>query len=364
MFLFCMRRIIRRYYYDELNNYIGLAYLAVASGVIAGWTSVLTKAVVELTLTAVVQHDGSDYRHMGTYLFFLLIPWFLGMKFKYISIGVSTFQVRIFMPLYQVLTVTSHAVCGIIYYQDFSEPSSFYIRKTSQEEQVEESTGAGGETEGFVDVTGVEEAAATERRQLYQETNPAAVNMTFYLVGMGLTLCGLCVMMLDYPLGGGVPGGPSFDDDPKDPLAGKDWGSKEYWKTTMIASPSRNNAGVGELLGFGFGADDAILEGEEDEDGGRGGRVDGTGDDTERTALLAGYPRRSAPQHHHHGVEPGGRGSSWSGSGRPASSSAAGTDGGPFGLLSSSSANSASTASNRSSSSRSGGSSSNTAILI
>lgn len=43
--LFSLRRLVKLYYGDEFGNFLGLAYLALAAGMVGGWSGVVTKVI-------------------------------------------------------------------------------------------------------------------------------------------------------------------------------------------------------------------------------------------------------------------------------------------------------------------------------
>jgi len=116
--LFVFRRIIKHYFENSFNNWFGLAYLTLASGLIAGWTGTLIKAVVEISISSLSSNTG-DFKRVGTYCLAVLIPWLVSIKLKYVSIALAHFNNDIFMPLYQAVVIACNAVCGLFYYMDF-----------------------------------------------------------------------------------------------------------------------------------------------------------------------------------------------------------------------------------------------------
>ena len=75
----------------SFNNWFGLAYLTLASGLIAGWTGTLIKAVVEITISSISSNTG-DLKRVGTYCFAVLIPWLVSVKLNYVSIALGHFN--------------------------------------------------------------------------------------------------------------------------------------------------------------------------------------------------------------------------------------------------------------------------------
>jgi len=77
------------------------------------------QALVEMSLTASQRRDGSDFYKPWAWIFVLVAPWLVSIKLKYVSAGLASFSVQVFMPLYQAVVVACNAVCGIFYYEDF-----------------------------------------------------------------------------------------------------------------------------------------------------------------------------------------------------------------------------------------------------
>ena len=48
--LFVLRRVVKHVFHNDFGSWLGLAYLTLASGLVAGWTGTLSKALVELSV--------------------------------------------------------------------------------------------------------------------------------------------------------------------------------------------------------------------------------------------------------------------------------------------------------------------------
>ena len=145
--LFVLRRVLKHVLKNDFSTWMGLGYLTLASGMIAGWTGTLIKALVELTITATTA-GARDFRHVGTYVFVVLLPWLVSIKLKYVSIGLKHFSTDVFMPLYQATVIGCCAVSGVFYYLDF-DVLEIEEEEVEYEEEIEsdEWTGGGDEEE-------------------------------------------------------------------------------------------------------------------------------------------------------------------------------------------------------------------------
>jgi len=98
---------------------VGLLYICMTASVASGWSSVLTKIVLKLLVSAYYE-DTLDFEKLATYIFVLPLPWLIMVKLNSVANGMKLYHARLFLPLYQGTTMIFTALCGAVYFLDFA----------------------------------------------------------------------------------------------------------------------------------------------------------------------------------------------------------------------------------------------------
>ncbi|KAE9047709.1 hypothetical protein PR001_g307 [Phytophthora rubi] len=117
--------LLRRVHTDKLQRHpVGLLAFSSCAGVMAGFTSLATKSVVEVTKTALRQQDWLVFLHPFFLLLVLAIPCALVPQLFFLNKGLEFFGTLKFIPLYQAFIIIGNMGCGMIFYNEMASYSS------------------------------------------------------------------------------------------------------------------------------------------------------------------------------------------------------------------------------------------------
>ncbi|KAG7398259.1 hypothetical protein PHYBOEH_011432 [Phytophthora boehmeriae] len=103
---------------------IGLFAFSSCAGVMAGFTSLATKSVVEVTKSALRDQAWLDLFNPFFILMVVAIPCALIPQLFFLNKGLEFFGTLKFIPLYQAFIIIGNMVCGIIFYNEMAVYSS------------------------------------------------------------------------------------------------------------------------------------------------------------------------------------------------------------------------------------------------
>ncbi|KAF1791147.1 PH domain-like [Phytophthora cactorum] len=116
--------LLRRVHTDKLQRHpIGLLAFSSCAGVMAGFTSLATKSVVEVTKSALNHQDWLVFLNPFFILMVLAIPCALVPQLFFLNKGLEFFGTLKFIPLYQAFIIIGNMGCGMIFYNEMASYS-------------------------------------------------------------------------------------------------------------------------------------------------------------------------------------------------------------------------------------------------
>lgn len=113
--------LLRRVHADRLQRHpIGLLAFSSCAGIMAGFTSLATKSVVEVAKSALHHNDWLVFLNPFFILLVLAIPAALVPQFFFLNKGLEFFGTTKFIPLYQAFIIIGNMGCGMIYYNEMA----------------------------------------------------------------------------------------------------------------------------------------------------------------------------------------------------------------------------------------------------
>ncbi|KAL4159765.1 hypothetical protein PRNP1_000338 [Phytophthora ramorum] len=117
--------LLRRVNTDKLHRHpIGLLAFSSCAGVMAGFTSLATKSVVEVTKSALKDQDWLVFLNPFFLLLVVAIPCALVPQLFFLNKGLEFFGTLKFIPLYQAFIIIGNMGCGMIFYNEMASYSS------------------------------------------------------------------------------------------------------------------------------------------------------------------------------------------------------------------------------------------------
>ncbi|KAL3660908.1 hypothetical protein V7S43_013925 [Phytophthora oleae] len=116
--------LLRRVHTDKLQRHaIGLLAFSSCAGVMAGFTSLATKSVVEVTKSALKDHDWLVFFNPFFILMVLAVPCALVPQLFFLNKGLEFFGTLKFIPLYQAFIIIGNMGCGMVFYNEMASYS-------------------------------------------------------------------------------------------------------------------------------------------------------------------------------------------------------------------------------------------------
>ncbi|OWZ07816.1 PhosphoLipase D [Phytophthora megakarya] len=117
--------LLRRVHTDKLQRHpIGLLAFSSCAGVMAGFTSLATKSVVEVSKSALNHQDWFVFLNPFFVLLVIAIPCALVPQLFFLNKGLEFFGTLKFIPLYQAFIIIGNMGCGMIFYDEMASYSS------------------------------------------------------------------------------------------------------------------------------------------------------------------------------------------------------------------------------------------------
>ncbi|CAI5711075.1 unnamed protein product [Hyaloperonospora brassicae] len=102
----------------------GLLAFSSCAGIMAGFTSLATKSVVEVTKSAVEHQEWLVLVHPCFVLLVLAVPCALVPQLFFLNKGLEFFGTLKFIPLYQAFIILGNMGCGMVFYNEMASYSS------------------------------------------------------------------------------------------------------------------------------------------------------------------------------------------------------------------------------------------------
>ncbi|KAG7383273.1 hypothetical protein PHYPSEUDO_003896 [Phytophthora pseudosyringae] len=116
--------LLRRVHADKLQRRpIGLLAFSSCAGVMAGFSSLATKSVVEVTKSALRRQDWLVFLNPFFIGMVLAIPCALVPQLFFLNKGLEFFGTLKFIPLYQAFIIIGNMGCGMIFYNEMASYS-------------------------------------------------------------------------------------------------------------------------------------------------------------------------------------------------------------------------------------------------
>ncbi|KAF4320205.1 hypothetical protein BBO99_00002572 [Phytophthora kernoviae] len=117
--------ILRRVHTNNLQHRpVGLLAFSSCAGVMAGFTSLATKSVVEVAKSALRDQEWLDFLNPFFLLMVIAIPCALIPQLFFLNKGLEFFGTLKFIPLYQAFIIIGNMGCGMIFYNEMAIYSS------------------------------------------------------------------------------------------------------------------------------------------------------------------------------------------------------------------------------------------------
>ncbi|RLN95356.1 hypothetical protein BBJ28_00014499 [Nothophytophthora sp. Chile5] len=117
--------MLRRVHTNKLQRHaLGLLAFSSCAGVMAGFTSLATKSVVEVTKSALRDRTWLEFLNPFFLLLLVAIPGALVPQLFFLNKGLEFFGTLKFIPLYQAFIIIGNMGCGMIFYNEMASYSS------------------------------------------------------------------------------------------------------------------------------------------------------------------------------------------------------------------------------------------------
>uniref|UniRef100_M4BSB1 PLD phosphodiesterase domain-containing protein n=1 Tax=Hyaloperonospora arabidopsidis (strain Emoy2) TaxID=559515 RepID=M4BSB1_HYAAE len=117
--------LLRRVQSEKLQRHSsGLLAFSSCAGIMAGFTSLATKSVVEVTKSALKRHEWLVFVNPCFALLVIAIPCALVPQLFFLNKGLEFFGTLKFIPLYQAFIILGNMGCGMVFYNEMASYSS------------------------------------------------------------------------------------------------------------------------------------------------------------------------------------------------------------------------------------------------
>ncbi|KAI9905676.1 hypothetical protein PsorP6_013591 [Peronosclerospora sorghi] len=116
--------LLRRVHTGKLQRHpLGLLAFSSCAGVMAGFTSLATKSVVEVVMSTLESRDWLVFLNPFFLLLVLAVPCALVPQLFFLNKGLEFFGTLKFIPLYQAFIIIGNMCCGLVFYDEMASYS-------------------------------------------------------------------------------------------------------------------------------------------------------------------------------------------------------------------------------------------------